>query len=206
VSVDVYLPLVLSVILAIGSRPLATRLRPDESVPLLAFAGLITALATGFSLCVLTVTTAAQLPAIAALGHWSVDVLQAAVPAPLPVAWVAGSAVAILLFTSARRMTRGGQQLWVARQISRDLGGQPRGLVVVDGDRAEAFAVPGAGGRVVVSTAMLHALSGPERRVLLEHEVSAPSVHPHCRAVGGRQPVAAAARGRGSFGCGTVGR
>jgi len=172
VSVDVYLPLVLSMILAVGSWPLARRLRPDESVPLLTFAGLITALAAGFSLCVLTVTTAAQLPAIAALGHWSVDALQTAVPVPLPVAWIAGSVVAILLFTSARRMTRGGQQLWVARQISRDLGGQARGLVVVDGERAEAFAVPGAGGRVVVSTAMLHALSGPERRVLLEHEVS----------------------------------
>jgi hypothetical protein len=172
VSVDIYLPLVVSVILAVGSRPLSRWLRPAESVPLLAFAGLVTALAAGLSLCVLTVTTAAQLPAIAALGHWSVVVLQAAVPVPLPVAWVAGSVVAILLFASARRLTLGGQQLWVARQISRDLGGQARGLVVVDGDRAEAFAVPGAGGRVVVSTAMLHALSGPERRVLLEHEVS----------------------------------
>jgi hypothetical protein len=179
VSVDVYLPLVLSVILAIGSGPLAARLRPDESVPLLAFAGLITALATGFSLCVLTLTTAAQLPAIASLGHWSVDVLQAAVPAPLPVAWVAGTVVVTLLFTSARRMTRGGQQLWVARQISRALGGQARGLVVVAGDCAEAFAVPGAGGRVVVSTAMLRALRGPERRVLLEHEDSHLRNHHH---------------------------
>ncbi len=171
-SVDIYLPLVLSVILAVGSAPLSRWLRPAESVPLLAFAGLVTALAAGLSLCVLTVTTAAQLPAIAALGHWSVVVLQAAVPVPLPVAWVAGSVVAILLFASARRMSLGGQQLWLARQISRDLGGQARGLVVVDGDRAEAFAVPGAGGRVVVSTAMLNALSGAERRVLLEHEVS----------------------------------
>jgi hypothetical protein len=171
-SVDIYLPLVVSVILAVASRPLSKWLRPAESVPLLAFAGLVTALAAGFSLCVLTVTTAAQLPAIAALGHWSVVALQAGVPVPLPVAWVAGSVVAVLLFASARRVTVGGHQLWMARQICRDLGGQARGLVVVDDDRAEAFAVPGAGGRVVVSTAMLHALKGTERRVLFEHEVS----------------------------------
>jgi Zn-dependent protease with chaperone function len=171
-SVDIYLPLALSLVLAVSSRPLSNWLRPAESVPLLALAGLVTALATGFSLCVLTFTTAAQFPAIAALGHWSVGVLQAAVPLPLPVAWVAGMAVASLLFASARRMALGGQQLWAARQVSRDLGGQPRGLVVVDEDRAEAYAVPGAGGRIVVSTAMLYALRGPERRVLLEHEVS----------------------------------
>jgi Zn-dependent protease with chaperone function len=46
------------------------------------------------------------------------------------------------------------------------------GLVVVDDDEPDAYTLPGLGGRVVVSTAMLRALSADERRVLLAHEAA----------------------------------
>jgi Zn-dependent protease with chaperone function len=46
------------------------------------------------------------------------------------------------------------------------------GLVVVDSDRAEAFATPGWSGRIVVTTGLLCALSTTQRRAVLEHERS----------------------------------
>jgi Zn-dependent protease with chaperone function len=45
-------------------------------------------------------------------------------------------------------------------------------LVVVDAHEPIAYAVAGAGGRIVVSTAMLRALASDERRVLLAHEAA----------------------------------
>ena len=43
-------------------------------------------------------------------------------------------------------------------------------LAVLDDERADAFALPGRPGRVVVTAGMLRALSGPERAALLAHE------------------------------------
>jgi Zn-dependent protease with chaperone function len=43
---------------------------------------------------------------------------------------------------------------------------------VVDDDEPDAYTLPGLGGRVVVSTAMLRALPADERRVLLAHEAA----------------------------------
>jgi Zn-dependent protease with chaperone function len=52
------------------------------------------------------------------------------------------------------------------------MGPSVAGLVVVADDEPDAYALPGIGGRVVISTAMLRALSADERRVLLAHEAA----------------------------------
>jgi beta-lactamase regulating signal transducer with metallopeptidase domain len=54
----------------------------------------------------------------------------------------------------------------------RRLGPDVDGLVVVEDEQPDAYALPGLGGRVVVSTAMLRALPSDERRVLLAHEAA----------------------------------
>ena len=50
--------------------------------------------------------------------------------------------------------------------------GAPGSLVVLDNERPDAFATPGASGRIVVTTALLRALTAQERRALFAHENS----------------------------------
>ncbi|WP_158588110.1 M48 family metalloprotease, partial [Actinomadura logoneensis] len=64
---------------------------------------------------------------------------------------------------------RQGHRLAASARTARDLPGD--GLVaVVDAPRAEAFALPGRPGRVLVTTAMLDVLSPAQRRALIAHE------------------------------------
>jgi hypothetical protein len=58
------------------------------------------------------------------------------------------------------------------------------GLVIVPDAEPDAYALPGRAGQVVVSTAMLRALSAAERRVLLAHEL-APAAPPSPLRCGG---------------------
>jgi beta-lactamase regulating signal transducer with metallopeptidase domain len=60
----------------------------------------------------------------------------------------------------------------LAALACRRLGPAVGGLVVVDDEEPDAYTLPGIGGRVVVSTAMLRALPADERRVLLAHEAA----------------------------------
>src|SRR5207248_706641 len=50
--------------------------------------------------------------------------------------------------------------------------GVPGSLVVLDNDRPDAFATPGARGRIVVTRGLLRALNADERRALLAHETA----------------------------------
>lgn len=52
------------------------------------------------------------------------------------------------------------------------MGAGRSSLLVLPEEEAIALAVPGNGGHILVSSGMLRALSGPERRVLLAHERS----------------------------------
>jgi Zn-dependent protease with chaperone function len=144
---------------------------------MLTSAMLVTALAAGFTLAVAGFLLLAQLPVLAVLGHWSSSAVASGEPLPDAVAAVAAAAVALLLVAAVRRAVRAGRDLVRAALVCRRLGPAVAGLVVVDDDEPDAYALPGLGGRVVVSTAMLRALSADERRVLLAHEAA----HLACR-------------------------
>jgi Zn-dependent protease with chaperone function len=133
---------------------------------------LVTALATGFVLAVAGVLILAQIPPVAALGHYSARVLGSGLPLPVVAGCAAALLVSCLLAAALRRAALSGRDLVLAALTCRRLGAAGQGLVVVDDDEPDAYALPGFGGRVVVSTGMLRALPADERRVLLAHEAA----------------------------------
>lgn len=166
------LPLLAGLVLAVGAPWLGRRLPPRTAVRLLTSATLVTALAAGFTLAVAGFVLIAQVRWIAMLGHWSPAVVASGQTLPDAPAALAAIAVTVLLAASVRRAVRAGVDLVRAALVCRGLGPSAAGLVVVEDDVPDAYALPGVGGRVVVSTAMLRALSADERRVLLAHEMA----------------------------------
>lgn len=166
------LPLAVSVLLGASASPLGRRLPPSTAVRLLTAAMLVAALASGFVLAAAGVLVVAQIPLVAALGHYSAHVLGSGLPVPVAAGCVAAVTVCGLLAAALRRAALGGRDLVLAAVACRRLGPAVNGLVVVDDEEPDAYTLPGIGGRVVVSTAMLRALPPDERRVLLAHEAA----------------------------------
>ncbi len=165
-------PLIASVALGLAGPRLARALPPAVAVRLLTTAVLVSALASGFALAVAAFAVLAQVPFVSALGHWSVAVLDSGPHVPAIAGVLAGATVTALVVAAAVRAVRGGRELVTAALICRDLDDAGSGLVVVEDEHPDAYALPGIRGRIVVSTAMLHALSADERRVLLAHETA----------------------------------
>jgi len=159
-DLDGLLPLVLPAVMALAARPLSGRLPPRTATWLLTATAVALALASTATLAVLALGGTLRLPVIAALGHLSEHVLHRDPQTSPIVATVAGPALAASLAAGCYA---------AVRRAARGLPG--RGIVaVVEDDAADAFALPGRPGRVVVSTGMLSILDEAERRVLLAHE------------------------------------
>jgi len=165
-------PPVLSVLLGVCGPWLGRRLPPATAVRLLTVAMLGAALSSGFVLAVAGTLVIGQIPAVAAEGHWSARVLASALPVPMAVGGMAALVAAGLLLAALRRAVLSGRDLVRAVRTCRRLGPVVDGLVVIEDEEPDAYALPGLGGRVVVSTAMLRALPSDERRVLLAHEAA----------------------------------
>jgi len=172
VTAAMCLPLVLSALLGVSAAGTARRLPPGTAVRLLGVAAVVTALSTGFVLAVAGMLVLAQIPPVAALGHWSGAVVGSRLPVPLVAGWLAVAAFCGLLLAALRRTAWAGRDLVLAAIACRRLGPSVAGLVVVDDEEPDAYALPGIGGRIVVTTAMLRALPAGERRVLLAHEAA----------------------------------
>jgi Zn-dependent protease with chaperone function len=166
------LPLVASVLLWLTGARWGRSLPPATAVRVLTLTALVTALATGFVLAVAAFIVAAQVPRVAAFGHWSPTALRAGGAVPTVLGAVAGMAVLLLMLLAVRRSVRAGRDIAAAAVLCRRLAPDAGGLVIIEDDLPEAYALPGIGGRIVVSTAMLRALSAQERRVLLAHETA----------------------------------
>jgi Zn-dependent protease with chaperone function len=166
------LPLVASAVLWIVGSRLGGRLPPATAVRLLTVTMLVTALATGFVLSVAAFVVLAQVPTIATMGRWSVAVLRSGDTIPTAAGAVAGAVVFVLLGAAFGRAATAGRDLFRSALVCRRLGPTVAGLIVVPDDIPDAYALPGFTGRIVVSTAMLHALPADERAVLLAHEAA----------------------------------
>lgn len=163
-------PVLAGAVLGLTASRVGRRLPPAAAVKLLAPTAFVTALTTGFSLSVLAFTALARIPVLAALGHWSVGALGVDdVPPPVGGA-VVGTVVVSLLLAALRRSLRTATDLRHAILACRHLREAGDGLVLLDDDSADAFAVPGIRGRIVVTRGMLRALTPPERRALIAHE------------------------------------
>lgn len=168
-------PLLASLALGRLGPAAAHWLAPAAAVRLLTGGAVATALATGFVLSTTAFTALARLPAMAALGHWSTGTLSSNDYVPLVLGAPATAAVVALLALAAWYTLTAAADLLTADATCRRLGPATDDLVVVEDAQPDAYVVPGIHGRVVVSTAMLAALPGDERRALLAHE------HAHLR-------------------------
>ncbi|MFR0355018.1 M56 family metallopeptidase [Streptomyces sediminimaris] len=167
--ISVYVPFLVTAVLAVLAPAVARRLPPRPAAWALACVALVTAAGWAGALALLAFTGVAQIPEIAQEGRWSVAVLQAEDPVSFAVA--AGSALVltagvVALAVAAVRQVR--HVLWARRECARLPGDLE--VAVVDDDAPIAFALPGAPGRVVVSRGMLRCLGDVERDALFAHE------------------------------------
>lgn len=166
-TVSVYLPVALSVLVAAISRLVMTRLAPTT--------GTVVAVVGAAVLCAAGTTWALVLLALTLLGFTPLAVEEATergVVLVQPVPGVVGAMAAVALayglirvshVIRARRATRGE-----LRRLCQSCA--PGELAVVPVPEPHAFAVPGRPGRVLVTQGLLALLDGKERRVVLAHE------------------------------------
>lgn len=178
-EVAIYLPLLAAAALGLSARWLAHRLPPSTATRLVAVVAAVTSAACSFSLGVMGFLLIAHIPAAAALGHWSITTLQADSQVPL-VAAVGGAASTIVVSALLVRVIwRHGRAALNARDHCARIGGEPGRLVVLDSDRADAYALSAGRGRIVVTRPLLQGLDPVERRALLAHERAHLDHHHH---------------------------
>jgi Zn-dependent protease with chaperone function len=167
--ISVYVPLLITMVVAVLAPRAAPRLAPRPAAWSLASAALVASLGWLGSLALLAFAGLVQIPEVAEEGRWSVAAVRASDPVHLT---VAGAAALALLASVTGLVVAGTRQLrhlrW-ARRECRLLPGDTE-LAVLDMEVPEAFALPGAPGRIVVSSAMLRCLGDREREALLAHE------------------------------------
>lgn len=176
-------PVPVSVLLGVTGRRVGDRLPPATAVRLLTAASVATALSTGFVLSVAGFFALAQVPAVAHFGGWSVAILAVRQPVLLLAGGVCGAVVLLLVGVATRQLLLTGRDLARAAVVCHRLGQGADGLIVIDDDQPDAYALPGLTGRVIVSTSMLRALPPGERRVLLAHEAAHLRHHHHLYAL-----------------------
>ncbi|MBM2618467.1 M56 family metallopeptidase [Actinoplanes sp. LDG1-06] len=157
------------VLVALAVRWLSDRLRPEQAVTVLVIS-IVTAAAAGLvSLGAFAVKAVAELHPVAVRLGFSDAVVRADTERE---PWVSALS-AVLLVAALAGMAR----VWWQHRRELVVAAEFRGLPVdadrvtmIDDVRAEAFAVPGAPGRVVVTTGMRSALTDQQYGALLAHE------------------------------------
>ncbi|HXT46322.1 MAG TPA: M56 family metallopeptidase [Pseudonocardiaceae bacterium] len=164
-TISVYLPAALSLLLAAISRIVVARIAPTRAV-VFVIAAMLCAAAATWGLVLLAATLLGDTTLVAD------EALERGVQLQDPVPTLIGVTAMIALIFGIVRVAR---VLTVRRAMNRELravcgacgGGE---LAVVSLDAPHAFAVPGRPGRILVTRGMLTALDGDERRVVLAHE------------------------------------
>jgi hypothetical protein len=161
---------VIALFALVGPR-LARRLPPAAATRLLVPGSLVVAGSSVWVLVAVAFTWVAQFPAVSRYGQWSAEELRADTPFPTAIPVGCGLLAVLAVTRAATRGTRRVQLLLAVRQSCHGVGA-PGSLVVLDNDRPDAFATPGAHGRIVVTRGLLRALNADERRALLAHEAA----------------------------------
>jgi hypothetical protein len=200
-TVAVYVPLLVAVLFAaVGPRLALRGLPPVAGVWTLSVGSALIAIASCWSLALLAATLVDEVlpdryPTVGVVDEPTlVNIVVAAIAAVLLV-------VGFVRLAMDRRASRA-----MHRQLRAICAGSDSDLVVLADAAPQAFAVPGGGGRVVVSSGMLAALSAPERRVLLAHERAHLRARHHwhaevVRAAIALNPLLVTVRGASSFLC-----
>ncbi|MEU3431713.1 M56 family metallopeptidase [Streptomyces gardneri] len=167
-GVFVFLPLVLPLTAWPVARLAEHHLHPRMATWLLTGVSGVLAVCSTLSLALLMVVGTAQLPGNPLPDGWSDPEVREAVPYDEIAGRLAIPTLVLVLASCARAAWRHHR---VRRRAGRALEGLPATSVVVLPDaNPYAYALPGRKDRVVVTTAMLATLTGPERRALFAHE------------------------------------
>ncbi|GHH87077.1 membrane protein [Streptomyces sulfonofaciens] len=168
-GVFVFLPLVMPLTALPVARLAEQRLHPRAATWLLSVTAGVLAVCSTVCLALLVVVGTAQLPGNPLPDGWSDEEVREAVPCDEVAGKVAIPALLALVVACSRVLWRHRR---VRMRAEEALAGLPRKSVAVLPDGVPyAYALPsGRRGRVVVSTAMLSCLNGPERRALFAHE------------------------------------
>ncbi|OIK26210.1 M48 family metalloprotease [Streptomyces malaysiense] len=163
------LPLLLPCALPVLARRALVRLAPAAA--LWAVTGCAVVLA-GCSLAALgafVLIGLLRLPLFAAFGEFIHPLHTAPALVVVPAAATSVGVLAVCCWTLVRSVLRQSRAFRVART---EAGRRPAAgdLCVVDSSRPDAYALPGRPHRIVVTTAMLRSLDGPEREALFAHE------------------------------------
>ncbi|HEX4786958.1 MAG TPA: M56 family metallopeptidase [Actinospica sp.] len=165
--------ILLSLLFPLAAGPLAravtARVEPRLATWLMTAGALLLAGTSCGALGLLVLSELVRMPTLARLGHWSSAIVAAG---GLPGGWTslaAGIVLGAALLAAASFAVRRGRALADAGRHARDLPGRDR-LVVTEDAAADAYAVPGRPGRIVVSAGMLGALDAAGRAALLAHE------------------------------------
>jgi Zn-dependent protease with chaperone function len=147
---------------------LADRLPPAPAARMFAWSAAGAALASAINLALFTVKAVAEVPLVDAWLGWSRPVVLAdTAQAP----WVSWLSVALTIWCTVAVSRRARQQRRVRRQAAAIARLPHRDLVIVVADPApDAYSIPGAPGRIVVTTGMRDQLSEPQYAALLAHE------------------------------------
>lgn len=165
----VYLPLLFPLLAAPVARPLADRLEPRLATWVLTAAGLTLATAGTSVLGLLAFTGLIRIPPIARLAHLSPAAFGPGDLAESALALGAGLLLVAITLAVGRFLYRRVRAVFAAVLEAACFPGDDP-LVVLDEPGADAFAMPGLPGRIVVSTSMLATLDATERDILLAHE------------------------------------
>ncbi|MGI3224304.1 hypothetical protein ACRJ4B_10500 [Streptomyces sp. GTA36] len=180
--IDVYIPLVLSLLLATVAPQVGRRVAPALAARVLTVAAVLTAAATTWALILLAATLINEAPPVAAEAREDGRHL------PEPVPEIIAVAAILALALIAHRTYRALRTEYATRRtLQRLCEGHPPDteLIVAASPVPQAFAIPAtstAPGRILVTAAMLGALQPPERRVLLLRPRTRPP-HPPPRPV-----------------------
>jgi hypothetical protein len=151
---------------------LARSLPPAVMVRLLVPTSVLAASCGVFVLGTVTFTGLGQLTQVARFGGWSPGTLRALDPIPQEVAVAAGALLLPLAAWTLWSILRTGRALLSVHRAYEHLRRVDSPIVVVDSDQLDAFTTPGPYARIVVTSALLAALTAEQRRVLLAHEQS----------------------------------
>ena len=162
-----------SLLFPLAAGPLAhavtARVAPRPATWLMTVAALLLAATSCGALGLLVLSELVRSPDLARVGHWSSSMV---VAAGLPSGWTSLAAGIVLggaLLGAATFTVRRLRALAQARRHAQALPGREQ-LVVTRDPAADAYAVPGRPGRIVVSAGMLDVLDERGRAALLAHE------------------------------------
>ena len=161
-QVNVYLPLLLSLVLAFCAPLVTRRLQPAIGARVLTIGAVLVALASTWGLVLLSLTLLDLTPLV-----------RERAPVADPVPTIVAASALVLLTAGAWRALRAArvraQADGALREICR-LCPPHSELAVLEDPGAHAYAVPGRPGRILVSSGLLRTTTPKDRQVVLAHE------------------------------------